>query len=119
MKRRRLIKLVTLSLSVLAIPASLLPRLRADDVFNDLFGDPGFAAHIGEIHQAKERQAVTRGRKLVADLKSHPLPSMQKHLRARAEADLASMDVVVVDGWVMARAEADLCAAVYADRSLA
>ena len=43
----------------------------------------------------------------------------EERLRARTDADLEALDVVVVDGWVMARSEAELCAAVDLDRGLA
>ena len=55
---------------------------------------------------------------LHAELDARQTPAEQR-LRERVDADLAALDVVVVDGWVMARMEADLCAAVYLDRGLA
>lgn len=119
MKRRRLIKLAALSLAGLALPVAWLSRFRADIFFNDLFGDASFAAHIGHIRHAQDGKASVRGRKLVADLASHPLPARSERLRERVVADLAALDVVVVDGWVMACTEADLCAAIHLDRSLA
>lgn len=119
MKRRRLFKLAALSLAGLALPVAWLNRLRADVFFGDLFGDPGFAARIGQIRHVQDVKAHIRGRTLVAALASQPLPARAERLRQRVVVDLEALDVVVVDGWVMARSEADLCAAVHLDRSLA
>ncbi len=119
MKRRRLIKLTALSLAGLALPVAWLNRLRAEVVFNELFGDASFAAHIGRIRQAEDSKAGARGQLLIADLASDPEQAKKKRLRERIAADFEALDVVVVDGWVMARTEADLCAAVHLDRSFA
>ncbi len=118
MKRRCLIKLAALSLAGLALPAAWLNRLGADAFFADLFGDAGFAAHIGQIRHAQDGNAGARGRALIAGLASGPMETRQASLRERIGADLEALDVVVVDGWVLARAEADLCVAVHLDRSL-
>lgn len=119
MNRRHLIKLAALSLAGLALPRTWLPPLRADTLFRDIFGDIGLAARVGRLYHADDPRAGARGRALVADLAAFRAPAREKRLRERTDADLAALDVVVVDGWVMARSEADLCAAVHLDRSLA
>ncbi len=119
MKRRRLIKLAALSLAGLALPVAWLNRLRADVVFNELFGDASFAARIGRIRLAEDGKAGARGRMLIADLAPDSARAKAERLHERIAADFETLDVVVVDGWVMARTEADLCAAVHLDRSFA
>ncbi|MGI9509857.1 MAG: hypothetical protein ACR2QJ_10990 [Geminicoccaceae bacterium] len=119
MNRRRLIKLAGLSLAGLALPAAWLPRLRADTLFADIFGDISVAADMGRLYQKSVPEAGRRGRAIVAELAAFRLRAREQRLRERTQADLAALDVVVVDGWVMARSEAELCAAVYLDGSQA
>lgn len=117
--RRRLIKLATLSLAGLALPAAWLSRGRADLLFSDMFGDARLAASLGRRHLAVDAGAARRGRRLAAELAAQGVDASRRRLSECKDADLRALDVVVVDGWVMARAEADLCAAVHLDRSLA
>ncbi|MEM7041511.1 MAG: hypothetical protein AAF543_01740 [Pseudomonadota bacterium] len=119
MNRRHLIKLTALSLAGLVAPAAGPARQRADALFKELFGDPGFAAHVGQASLADDETSGSRGRELVAEIASLRPPAGMQRLQERIDADLEALDLVVVDGWVMARAEADLCAAVHLDRNLA
>jgi hypothetical protein len=118
-KRRRLIKLAALSLAGLSLPATWSRPLRADTLFQDIFGHAGFAARLGRLHHANDPAAAARGRALVSDLAAQPVLAREIRLRQHTDADLSALDVVVVDGWVMARTEADLCAAVHLDRRMA
>ncbi|MGI9421194.1 MAG: hypothetical protein ACR2RA_25490 [Geminicoccaceae bacterium] len=119
MNRRRLIKLAALSMAGLALPVAWLSQRRADLLFSDMFGDARLAGRLGRGHLAVDAGAAARGRTLAAELFALRSDARRRRLLEQRNADLAALDVVVVDGWVLARAEADLCAVVHLDRSLA
>lgn len=116
MTRRRLFHLAAMSLAGLSISMVWPDRARADRLFEVLFGDARLAARLGARHLSQDPAAGRRGRLLAAELVSGHDPDEQQALAARVADQLARLDTVVVDGWVMARAEADLCAAVHLDR---
>ena len=125
MDRRRLIKLAALSLAGFALPLTRFVQSRVDiregidRTFEAIFGDSRLAASIGKAHAAVEPSAAVRGRRLMAALANQPAAKARDQLRRQVERDMAALDVVVVDGWVLARCEADLCAGVHRDRSIA
>ncbi len=114
--RRRLFNLAGLSLAGLALPFIWSKPLRADGLFETLFGDAGLAAKVGHAHRHADPLAVERGRALAAELTAKPVSAAMRHLRQQAQSDLERLDVVIADGWVMARSEADFCAAVHQNR---
>ena len=115
MNRRIFMKLAGLSLASFTLPLSWQKPLRADALFETIFGDPRRAALVGLACQRQDRSAGARGQALTAELAAIPGHAREEHLRERALDDLSKLDIVVVDGWVMARSEADLCAAVHLD----
>lgn len=119
MRRRRLLELAVLALTGLASPKSVSASHRADDVFKGIFGEIGLAAHIGRLHILRDAGAKARGRSLVNDFAALGRSMREKRLNQQKQADLAALDVVTIDGWVLARSEADLCAVVYLDRNQA
>lgn len=119
MKRRPLIKLAALSLAGLVLPLAKARTVSADAVFRELFGDDRVAAHLGRLHLRQDPMAGARGRSILADLAAASPTSRETDLRARSQAELAALEVVTVDGWVLARSEADLCAAVFLGKGTA
>ena len=119
MYRRHLIKLAAYSLLGLLVPAGGLRPLHAHTVFQNMFGDDRIAAQLGKLYQRQDPSAGARGRSLAAKLAAMRSSARQDYLQMRSQADLAALDIVTIDGWVMARSEADLCAAVHLDRSAA
>ncbi len=97
MNRRRLIKLAASSLAVLALPAGWLSRARADLLFDDMFGDPRLAERLGRRHLATDAGAGARGRALAAGLAADGPDAGRQRLAERRQADLESLDLVVVD----------------------
>lgn len=114
--RRRLFYLAAMSMAGLSISMVWPDRARADRLFEVLFGDARLAAQLGARHLIQDPAAGRRGRLLVAELTRGRHLDEKLTLAARVADELARLDTVVVDGWVMARAEADLCAAVHLDR---
>lgn len=114
--RRRLFHLAAMSLAGLSISTVWPDRARADRLFEVLFGDARLAARLGARHLVQDPASGRRGRLLVAELASGGDLDERQALAARIADQLARLETVVVDGWVMARAEADLCAAVHLDR---
>lgn len=119
MDRRHLMKLAAFSLPGLFVPAAGQRPLRAHSLFQDMFGDDHVAARLGGLHQRQNPKAAARGRSLAAELLKLSSSARQEHWQKRTRAELAALDIVTVDGWVLARSEADLCAAVHLDRNLA
>ncbi|MEZ5930466.1 MAG: hypothetical protein R3F54_00645 [Alphaproteobacteria bacterium] len=119
MYRRHLFKLAALPLASFALTLSGWRPLRADAMFRDLFGDDRLAAGLGRLYQQQDPQAGRRGLSLVAELASIEPSARERRLLARRQTELAALDVVTIDGWVLARSEADLCAAVHLDGELA
>lgn len=117
MTRRRLIKLAGLSLASFVLPVTWSSRLRADALFDSMFGNPSFAARMGLAHRLVDPSASERGLGLAADLAAAAPSVREGRFRSKVDRDLAALDVVVVDGWVMARSEADFCAAVHLERT--
>lgn len=118
MERRCFIGLAFGVTVCIPLPGVWSRPVRADTLFETIFGDASEAARLGASHAALDPAAGDRGRRLVNDL-AVGAGRNQNALRAllgrRIVDELADLDTVVVDGWVMARSEADLCAAVYSD----
>ena len=117
--RRRLFKLAVTPLACLAWPTAWLSSVNAQTLFADMFGDVRIAERLGQLYLSKDRNAGERGRQIALELAAYGGSSRQEQLQDRCQSDLAGLDVVVVDGWVLARSEADLCSAIHLDRSRA
>ncbi len=122
MERRCFIGLASWVTASMALPLAWSRPLRADTLFELIFGDASMAACLGARHIEVDSAAGDRGRRLVDDLimrAGRDWDALRRVLAQRIADDMAALDTVVVDGWVMARSEADFCAAVCQDGTTA
>lgn len=118
MERRCFIGLAFSAMACVPWPWAWSRPVRADTLFELIFGDASKAARLGASHMAMDPLAGDRGRRLVNDLTGrvgNDGNALRTAFGLRIVDEMAELDTVVVDGWVMARSEADLCAAVYLD----